>query len=100
MTLKTSEEKENGAISPLETGPDDVEEITDQADKKKKIQRILIAIFLLSLIIFVIVDSFTNQFTRQLTQDFLKWVEQNPTAGVFAFMGVYIIATGTSVFQN
>ncbi|KAL7543981.1 hypothetical protein ACHAXR_013461 [Thalassiosira sp. AJA248-18] len=72
----------------------DGEEITHQ--KKKKTcpwGKILVGVILLSIIIFVIVDSLTAKYISSGFQTFLEWIETNLVAGVFAFMGVYFIAT-------
>jgi uncharacterized membrane protein YdjX (TVP38/TMEM64 family) len=57
------------------------------------IQRIIVGLVLVGVIIFVIVDSLTNGYVRSGFETFLTWIESNPTAGVFAFMGVYFVAT-------
>jgi hypothetical protein len=35
---------------------------------------------------FAIVDSFTNKYLLDAIKDFLLWVEENPSRGVFAFV--------------
>mmetsp|Transcript_739 Transcript_739/g.1098 ORF Transcript_739/g.1098 Transcript_739/m.1098 type:complete len:292 (-) Transcript_739:351-1226(-) len=66
---------------------------TSNVDRSGTIKKILIAVILVALITFVIVDSLTNQYVKQLVEDFLAWIENNPVAGVFAFIGVYFLAT-------
>ena len=58
------------------------------------LKRLLVGLILGGFIIYVIVDasSGTNNISN-LVDDFLDWVEENPTEGVFAFIGVYFIAT-------
>lgn len=55
--------------------------------------KLLFASILLSIIIFVIVDSLTNRHIQSGFQTFLDWISDNVVDGVFAFMGVYFIAT-------
>jgi len=55
--------------------------------------KIIVGLILLSIIIFVIVDSVTNKYVISGFQTFLEWVQDNLVAGVFAFMGVYFVAT-------
>lgn len=69
------------------------EDAPTAADKKSKLKRIVVAIIIVSFISFVIADSFTNQYIKDGIDQFLEWVEDNPYAGVFAFIGVYFVAT-------
>jgi len=55
--------------------------------------KILVGVILLSVVTFVIVDSLTNKHIISGFQAFLQWIETNLVAGVFAFMGVYFVAT-------
>eukprot|EP00573_Skeletonema_grethae_P000269 CAMPEP_0201687972 /NCGR_PEP_ID=MMETSP0578-20130828/1785_1 /ASSEMBLY_ACC=CAM_ASM_000663 /TAXON_ID=267565 /ORGANISM="Skeletonema grethea, Strain CCMP 1804" /LENGTH=301 /DNA_ID=CAMNT_0048172157 /DNA_START=138 /DNA_END=1043 /DNA_ORIENTATION=+ len=55
--------------------------------------KILTATILIGIITFVIIDSLTNKYISSGFEDFLTWIESNLVAGVFAFMGVYFIAT-------
>jgi len=55
--------------------------------------KLLFASILVSIIIFVIVDSLTNRHIQSGFQTFLDWISDNVVDGVFAFMGVYFIAT-------
>jgi len=66
----------------------------DKAAKKSAcIKRSIIGLVLLGLIVFVIVDSQTNNWVRTGIVAFLEWVEKNVVAGVFGFMGLYFLAT-------
>jgi len=56
-------------------------------------KKIVLAIILLGLIAFVVADSLTNKYVKQGIDIFLQWIQDNPIPGVFAFMGVYFIAT-------
>lgn len=58
-----------------------------------KALKLSITLILVGFIIFVIVDSTQDQYVRSGMQSFLSWMEDNPTAGVFAFMFVYFAAT-------
>jgi uncharacterized membrane protein YdjX (TVP38/TMEM64 family) len=55
--------------------------------------KLALATILVSFIIFVIVDSQTNQHTRNGIKAFLNWINGNPGAGVVAFILVYFAAT-------
>mmetsp|Transcript_738 Transcript_738/g.1097 ORF Transcript_738/g.1097 Transcript_738/m.1097 type:complete len:287 (-) Transcript_738:351-1211(-) len=70
-----------------------VDEGTSNVDKSGRIKKILVAVILVAFIVFVIVDYFTNQYVKHFVDDFLAWIESNPVAGLFAFMGVYFLAT-------
>jgi len=84
MDTPTSTENEIQTTTPT----------TDQQQiKQRRIKKIIIAIVLLGFIAFVIADSLTNQYIKAGIDIFLKWIENNPLPGVFAFMGVYFIAT-------
>ncbi len=62
--------------------------------KGAKIKRILIGTILVGLVAYVIFDAASGaNNVSTLVDDFLQWVEDNPTEGVFAFVGVYFIAT-------
>ena len=56
--------------------------------------KIITALAFIGLVIFVIIDYQTNGYVRDFISNFLVWVESNPAKGVFAFMAVYIVATG------
>lgn len=61
--------------------------------QKNRLERIAVGILLISFISYVIADSLTTQYIKTNVIIFLEWVEGHSVAGVFAFMGVYIIAT-------
>lgn len=71
----------------------DIANNNDKTNKKAKIIRFLLLSLLLGFIIFVIIDSLREQHVRSITLEFLGWVEENPTAGIFSFIGVYFLAT-------
>ena len=68
--------------------------ITTDQPKQRNTIKIVLAIFLIGFIGFIIADSLTTQYIKSGIDIFLKWIENNPIPGVFAFMGVYFIATG------
>ena len=63
------------------------------ARTKARMKKIVIGLILLAIVIYIIVDSTSSQYVAQGIQIFLKWFEDNPVAGLFAFMGVYFLAT-------
>jgi len=77
-------------------------EVDDSKSKQKctsttmstsSIKKLILGLLLLGFIIFVIVDSLTNQYSRKILLQFLEWIEDNPILGVIAFIGVYFICT-------
>ena len=76
----------------ITNGDDDRDKIVHEA-KSCPWCKILTGVVLLSIIIFVIVDAFTNKYVTSAFRTFLEWVESNLVAGVFAFVGVYFVAT-------
>ena len=75
------------------------EDENHKSSTKQKLLRYTLILVLIGFIIFVIVDSQQEQHVKQATQAFLKWVEENPIAGIFSFIGVYVVATGTSIIN-
>jgi len=69
------------------------QEQNNNDQKQRRIKKIVLAVILIGFIGFVIADSLTNQYIKAGIDIFLKWIENNPIPGVFAFMGVYFIAT-------
>jgi len=68
-------------------------EISQYDKRKSMLKRILLALIFAGFIGFVIADSLNNNYIKDGMDSFLEWVERSPTAGVFAFIGVYFIAT-------
>merc|ERR1712176_828659 len=68
-------------------------EETVRSNKRNRIKKAVIAVVLVGIIAFVIADSLTNKYVKEGIDIFLAWIEKNPIPGVFAFMGVYFIAT-------
>jgi len=69
------------------------EEVQETNHCRKTTIRMILASIVIGFIIYIIVDSQRDNNVKRLSQDFLQWVEENPTEGVFAFVGVYFIAT-------
>lgn len=66
---------------------------TDQT-KGGKIKKLIVASLLLGFVAYIVIDAASGaNNVSDLVDDFLEWVEDNPTEGVFAFIGVYFIAT-------
>ena len=62
------------------------------------ISKLIIGTILIGFIAYVIYDSASGEGrVTDTVDDFLQWVEDNPTEGVFAFIGVYFVATGRSI---
>ncbi|KAL3923761.1 MAG: hypothetical protein SGILL_001464, partial [Bacillariaceae sp.] len=85
-------------ISPSEEGQQHEEEdltVFEQMRERRRSfwMKLIVALVLLAFVIFVIVDSQTNQYVRTGITAFLEWIEENPGAGVVAFMFVYFFAT-------
>ena len=68
--------------------------------KPHRTLKLAVAFFLLAVITYVIVDSFTSHHVRDLLQQFLEWTTNNPVLGVFAFTLVYMVSTGMSIKNN
>jgi len=62
-------------------------------DKTGMVKKAVIGVLLLALIVFVIVDSQTNNFVRDGILSFLEWIEENVVWGVLSFILVYFLAT-------
>lgn len=58
-----------------------------------RVKKILIAVCILSIIIFAIVDSQTNQYIKTGFENFLDWTSSHLVGGAFALVAVYAIAT-------
>ena len=83
VSIKTQQEESN------------IDEQTPKPSSKADlVKKLLIGSILLGFIVYVIIDSIKGdgQVTTTI-EDFLDWVENNPTEGVFAFIGVYFVAT-------
>lgn len=76
-----------------------VVEESQQASSNKWL-RILLGLALIAILIFAIVDSFTNKHVANVLHNFMEWVEEHPFQGALAVVLVYILATGTSILLN
>lgn len=107
-TTPTSEPNTDGLLSPvaMEEGTTEVDGAIDETtneettaedetptDRSACYKKSAVGLILLGLIIFVIVDSLTNQYVKNGILEFLEWIENNIVAGVFSFMAVYFFAT-------
>lgn len=77
----------------VQEGSADAETEENQPDKAGKIKKILIFAALLALIIFVVVDTQTNNYVLNAILSFLNWIEENVVWGVLVFIFVYFLAT-------
>jgi len=66
---------------------------TPPTSRRAFLFKIGFGLILVGFIIYVIIDLATTKNTMRIVADFLDWIEDNPAAGVFAFIGVYIIAS-------
>ena len=69
------------------------EVVNNEGKKSFPWVKICVAAVLVGIIAYVIVDSLTTKNIQAGLQIFLEWIESNLVAGVFAFMGVYFVAT-------
>mmetsp|Transcript_23452 Transcript_23452/g.38813 ORF Transcript_23452/g.38813 Transcript_23452/m.38813 type:complete len:323 (+) Transcript_23452:50-1018(+) len=60
---------------------------------KNKWLRILLALVLIGILVFVIIDSFTNRHVTTALRNFMEWVQIHPFQGALAVVLVYIVAT-------
>ncbi len=90
----TTNMSNDGLITP--TGVDTGSNETAAGKKWLKIAvRVVIASVIIAFIVYAIVDSSANgdKNISRISRGFLQWVEKNPTVGVLAFIGVYILAS-------
>lgn len=69
------------------------EEKVEKRRRRHRNRKILIGLCLLAIVIFVIVDSTTTMYCRTAINSLLKWVEENPVVGIFAFTLFVFVAT-------
>jgi len=82
-----------GFVGDVHDGNSNIDSNNDKNHIKSKILRLTLLSLLLGFIIFVIVDTQREQHIRRIIILFLEWVEKNPAAGIFSFIGVYFLAT-------
>lgn len=65
-------------------------------------RKLIAGLILLCVMLFILVDSFTNQHVEKATKSFLEWsqngMKSNPALGIFSFICIYFVATGESIF--
>jgi len=102
---RTENDQESSSEDGLSSEATNVElEIEEQKRRKRMcLIKILIAVLLVGLVVYIIVDSTTTGHVRDAISNFLRWIQDNPAAGVFAFMtGTYIrqISIDHSLINN
>jgi len=90
-----SSENDNNVSIPSGDDQEDVPLTPEEETAKKKAcyKKAFFALILVAFIAYVIADSLTTKHVAGIVEDFLAWVEENPIAGLFAFIGVYFVAT-------
>jgi uncharacterized membrane protein YdjX (TVP38/TMEM64 family) len=82
--------------SPDQKTADDAIVESDEPEPKNRkalFTKILAGLILLGVIVYVIVDSQTNNHVKNGIVAFLEWIQNNLVAGVFSFVAVYFLAT-------
>lgn len=94
-TMDSTETNTNGHESMALTAPTESTETNASAKWRKLAVRILVASLIISFIVYAIIDASPNgdKNISRISREFLQWVEENPTIGVLAFIGVYVVAT-------
>lgn len=92
-TISTFEEAKNPSEHPVEE-PHDFDTVDSTTIRRTRNKKILIALCLLSFVIFVIVDTFTTGHVKNALRSLLTWIEENPMLGFFVFMLVYMVSVG------
>lgn len=65
----------------------------EQTKRKACYKKTFFAVIIVAFIAYVIADSLTTGHVTGAVKDFLAWIEENPVIGIFAFIGVYFVAT-------
>ncbi|KAL3937440.1 MAG: hypothetical protein SGBAC_007451 [Bacillariaceae sp.] len=89
-------ETDNNKDVSVSSGEDDNIPPTPEeeaAKKKSCYKKLFFAIIIVAFIGYVIADSLTTKHVQTAVEDFLAWIEDNPIVGIFAFIGVYFVAT-------
>jgi hypothetical protein len=97
VTARTLDVSDNEDIESVQEELEAEETENEEAIKQRTCgqrRKILIGICLVAVIIFVIVDSCTNKYLKIAIEKLLKWVEENPPAGMIVFTLLVFVATG------
>lgn len=86
---------EEGTPENTATNAEEAIAETEETEKDRSglYKKLLVGLILVGFIVFVIVDTQTNNYVRNGIVAFLEWIENNIVAGVFCFIGVYFLAT-------
>lgn len=103
LAYASEDERDEESAVPQQIEPhqnnEEVETITEESLQAKRRQRrhchqrILIGICLAAVIVFVIIDTTTTKYLKTAIDSLLKWVEENPAAGIIAFTLFVFVAT-------
>lgn len=94
LAVEDGNDEPNDTVDPENENRNNSTNDEDEPPNKNAcLKKILVGVILLALIVFVTVDSLTNQWIRDGIIDFLEWIENNLVAGIFGFMAVYFVAT-------
>ena len=91
-SIDISVPKDEEVTSSIDISVPKDEEVTS-SKRSANIKKILIAIPIISMILFAIVDSQTNQYIKTAFDGFLNWMSTHLIAGIFALIAVYAFAT-------
>jgi len=87
------QDTEIGHSQEEEQSDSELGEMEEKELKNSRIKKCIILALLFGFVIFVIVDSTTNQYIKTGIDEFLEWIENNPAPGFFVFVLVYFVAT-------
>ena len=91
---RIDEYTDNEASLIQQNEPQHADDVLDRPKSSAgNIRKIIVAILFVTVIILIVIDSFTTQHIKTAFQSFLQWMETHQVAGVFAFMAVYFLAT-------
>ena len=93
LTVNTDEEAKNPS-EPLVDEPHDLGNLEDTTIRRTRNKKIFIALCLLCVVAFVIVDTFTTGYVKSALKSLLTWIDENPMLGFFVFMLVYMLSVG------
>jgi hypothetical protein len=99
LTINTFEKGKNPSEHPVEE-PHDFDSGDNTTIRRTRNKKILIALCLLSFVIFVIVDTATTGHVKKALRSLLTWIEDNPMLGFFVFMLVYMVSVGELIARQ